>query len=109
MEFYDIIFDDCILKGETRVINNTFPNIKDCKSSRPFVASSTEDPTKKLIFNINLGREYANKEVVIETFRSNDSCYPINKKEMHFDEEGKLYYTETRPKRFRYYVVSWSW
>lgn len=106
---YNIVLDDCMLKGDVRTINNAFPDISDCKSSRPFVASSTEEPTKALTFNIDLGKDYSNKSVVVETFRSSDSFYPLTSEKFCFDEDGKFTYTKNKPKRFRYYVISWNW
>lgn len=106
---YDISFKNCLLKGQTATINNAFPTIKNCKSSCPFVACSTEEPTKKLTFNVELGREYSGQELTIETYRSSDSFYPIESKKGSFDANGIFEYTINKPKRFRYFVISWSW
>lgn len=106
--FYDIILDRCLLRGNTKKIVTYHKSIPLCKTSSPFVSSETDEPTKLLKFNIDLGEDYAGKRVFIETFRSGGSKYVLESVETTFDDCGKLTYI-IRPKRFRYYMVHWEW
>ena len=107
--FYDIVLEKHLFKGDTTQIKNKYPLISDCKSSSPFVSSATDNPTKSLIFHLDLGVEYAHKKVTFETFRSNESSYPLSCKETLLDDEGKLTYIVKKPKRFRSYILRWNW
>ena len=106
--FYEILFYKRIDKKEQINIAYKWPEIKDCKSSSPFVSMPTEVPTKKLTFNIDLGSEYANQKLILEEYRSIDSDIVLSKNEYRMDENGKCT-IEIYPKRFRYHIVSWNW
>lgn len=108
-KFYDIVFDQTILRGKDKEIICTYPVINDCKSSSPFVSTTTDEPTRELIFKIDLGEEYKFKNMVLEEVRSNESNYVLESKNLNLDENGKLEYIIRKPKRFRTYVIHWSW
>lgn len=108
-KFYDIILNKTLFKGEKADVNTYHDPIGNCKSSSPFVSSSTEEPTKKLVFNIDLGKEYAKSKIIVDVFRSNESTSPLKSTEFEFDECGKFTLEIKNPNRFRYYVVHWEW
>ncbi len=107
--YYDIIIHSPLQRGDEKIIKNNYIPIDNCTSSSPFVSTCTEQPTKLLVFKIDLGNEYANKEVILESYRSNESYFLLSKEIFTLDNEGKITITITKPKRFRYYMVSWNW
>ena len=52
--FYQIHFTPSILKGDEKEIITEYESIDDCTSSSPFVSVTTEEPTKKITFNLEL-------------------------------------------------------
>ena len=107
-KFYDIELSRCIDKGEEIEIDYKWPKISNCSSSSPFVSMSTEEPTKLLVFHINLGKEYRGRKVILEEFRSIDGSYLLRTEEHEFDNAGKVN-IPVPPKRFRYYIARWNW
>lgn len=107
--YIELELQNHIDKGETRKISYRWKSIEKCRSSSPFFSTSTEEPTKKLSLEVDLGTEYANQEIRCETFRALESDYPISTEVYHLDEQGRYSWNVPRIKRFRYYRVRWSW
>lgn len=109
-KFFDIILDKQLRKGKVREISYNWKPILNCSSSSPFVSQSTEEPTKLLRFEIDLGVAYANKEIILEEYRAIDANVPLNEIEgQKFDDNGKYVWKIKKPKRFRYYIARWEW
>lgn len=109
--FYDIVLNQHLKKGEELEIKYRWPVIKDCSSSSAFVSSATEEPTKHLKFNIELGSEYAKKDLIFEEYRSVDGNVPLNTIPNQFDDKGSFECNIDKKKirRFRYYIIRWKW
>lgn len=107
--FYNIVFNNSILKGCETDVDIVFDPIHDYSTSEPFVSTSTEEPNKEIKFVIDLGMNYANKTAKFEIFRANESYYPLKDQDLHFDQYGRLEHNVPFPKRFRRYVISWDW
>lgn len=109
-KFFDIVLNKQLRKGKTLDISYDWVPIKDCSTSSPFVSQSTEEPTAYLKFEIDLGAEYANKEIILEEYRAIDSNAPLNEIEGEkFDHNGRYVWEIKKPKRFRYYIARWEW
>lgn len=109
-KFFDIVLDRQLRRGKSLEISYDWPIISNCSSSSPFVSQSTEEPTKYIRFEIDLGVEYANKEIILEEYRAIDSNAPLNEFEgKKFDNNGRYIWEIKKPKRFRYYIARWNW
>lgn len=104
-----VTLKDSLSKGEEREISYKWPKISDCTSSSPFVSTSTEEPTKQLIFKIKLGAKYSNREIRLEEFRAIEADNPISVKIVRLDNNGDYEWDVSNIKRFRHYRVRWSW
>lgn len=108
-KYYSVNFNQVISKGNNLRVAYKWPKIKNCTSSSPFVSTDTEYDTKKILIDVNLGKEYANKELMLEEYRSIESECPISSTRAQFDEEGRYQWVISRPKRYRYFRVRWTW
>lgn len=107
--FYEIHLRECLLKGREMEIKSEYPPIDDCTSSSPFVSVTTEEPTKKITFNLELGDSIVGDTITFEEYRANGSSIPINSEKINLDKNGSVTYVIDKPKRFRYYILSWVW
>ncbi len=107
--YFEIVLDSPISKGEEIEIHYEWPVIKDCKSSSPFFSTSTDEPTKKVVLALKLGRKYSKREIILEEYRAIESDNPISKKRVKLDHCGDYTWKIDKPKRFRYYRVRWEW
>ncbi len=107
-KYFEVVFDRRLQKGEKINLSYQWPTIKMCKTSSPFISTLTDVPTKKIIFNINLGSDYAGKKIHIEERRSIDGDNMLDCCEYQLDEKGckKI---PVYPHRFRYFIVFWKW
>jgi len=105
--YYDVIFRK-LGKHKEIDLEYKWPTIQNCKSASPFVSTSTDTPTKELIFNIDLGKNYANKDLWLEEHRSIDGSNLLSTKDYQFDDEGKCI-IKLHPKRFRHFQINWKW
>lgn len=95
-------------KDQHAILQYTWPRIENCSSSSPFVSAPTDIPTKELTFDVDLGEEYKNAKLILEVYRSIDATYPISCRDVTFDEKGR-YSWKPKTKRFRYYLMRWTW
>lgn len=108
-KFFDIVFPMPLNKGEVLNFSYEWPAISDCSSSSAFVSTSTEVPTKYLEFEIDLGKEYKNQQIILAEYRALDSNWPLSQEIKNFDGNGKYVWKIDKPKRFRYYIARWDW
>lgn len=107
--FYEIRFNDCLLRNHTKEVLSKFNPIPDCTSASPFVSATTEEPTKKIIFKIVLGNYVEGDTVTLEEYRSTEGFYPLSSCSIPISPGGIINYTIKNPKRFRFYEISWTW
>lgn len=107
--FFHVDLQNSMLKGDKKDIELIFDPIANYTSSEPFVSTSTEEPNKEIIFEIDLGTRYAGQAANFEIYRASESHYPIHTKSLQFDYNGQLKYKVPYPKRFRRYAISWNW
>ena len=108
-KYFSVNFNQVISKGNTLKVAYKWPRIKNCTSSSPFVSTDTEYETKKLVFEVNLGKEYANHELMLEEYRSIESECPISVTCVQFDDVGGYKWEIEKPKRYRYFRMRWTW
>ena len=108
-DHFIVAFKEPVLLGKRRTISYKWPKTHNCSSSKPYVGIDTELPTRIIEFDISLGKEYANKEVIFEVFRSSDSDCPLIIEHSNFDDMGRIKWRPKDVKRFRYYRVRWEW
>lgn len=109
--YFVLELNDYIEKGEERILSYKWSDIPDCKKSSPFFSTSTDEPTQKVILSVELGKEYANQEIVCEEFRAIESDYPIYVEKARLDDYGRYKWEipKHKVKRFRHYRIRWSW
>ena len=107
--YFRIIFEDRILKGDCKTIEYAWPTISNCTSSSPFFSSSTDEPTKHLKLILDMGQKYANLPIVLEEARAVESDFEISAQAANLDEHGRYTWDVPRVKRFRHYRIRWSW
>lgn len=104
-----IVLEDPLRKGHPKLIKYNWPLIKDCNSSSPFVSCDTDIPTKSLIFELELGNEFKDADLILEEFRAIESDFSLSTKKVKFDKYGAYEWKVKNPKRFRLYRMRWSW
>ena len=105
---YRIMFHNCVKKGEIVKYKCKWPVIDQPESSSPFVSSDTVVPTKKLIFNLDLGKNYCKAVLHIEEYNSIAEDFPFSHKTVNLDDEGKAQVV-FKPSRGRNYRLRWTW
>lgn len=108
-KYLRIILDANLCKGEVREINYNWPVIKNCTTSSPFFSTSTDEPTKKVVLAIQLGRNYAHRQIRLEEFRAIEADNPISVLDAQLDQNGNYTWDVLKVKRFRHYRIRWSW
>ncbi len=108
-KYFSVNFNQILSKGDKMCVSYKWPRLEHCESSSPFVSTDTEYETDHIVFNINLGKEYANHELILESFRSIESECPISSKSTHFDDEGCFSWEIPKPRRYRYFRARWNW
>lgn len=108
-KYFGVNLPRVLAYGEEADIGYKWLNLPDCRNSYSFASVYTEYPTTSIEIAINLGRDYAGKEVFIEEFRSIDSECPIKTICATFNEKGVFTWKPNNIKRFRYYRVRWNW
>ncbi|MCM1236770.1 MAG: hypothetical protein NC489_42380 [Ruminococcus flavefaciens] len=109
--YFMMELDNHINRGDTKEIEYKWPDIEACSQSSPFFSVSTDSPTKKITLSLNLGKEYANQEIVCEEFTAIDADYPIKVQSAQLDDNGIYTWIiqKQKIKRFRQYRIRWSW
>lgn len=107
--YYGICFDPELTKGEKHHLAYAWPPLRDYETSSPFIAASTEEPTKKLTYIVDLGSDYANAEYQVEELQSMEGGMTLKTSKGHFDQNGRVEWSPKKIKRFRYYRFRWSW
>ena len=108
-KYFSVNFNQVISKGDMLSVSYTWKNLKDCRSSSPFVSTDTEYETKNILMEIDLGTEYHNREIIIEEYRSIESECPIHSARVQLDDEGRYKWAINKPKRYRYFRARWTW
>jgi len=108
-KYFNVTLPRVLACGDEAELGYRWRNLKDCLTSYSFASVYTEYPTASIEIIINLGPEYAGKEVFIEEFRSIDSECPLKTTCATFNEEGVFTWKPNKVKRFRYYRVRWTW
>jgi hypothetical protein len=114
--FYRVHFGRTLAKGEEIEFHLTWPPIRDWVNARPFVAMSTDEPTHRLEFHVQIPpaalRPPANGSgcrAVLEHLRAVESLIPFRSEERMFDDNGSLVWIIDRPRLYRYFKVRWFW
>lgn len=82
--------------------------LPDWRSSRPFFSTSTEEPTKRLSFEMEVPEAcLAPGGVYFEVMRGIESSYPFAVTVLH-PVRGRLIHT-IKPKLYRHYRLRWEW
>ena len=108
-KYFSVNLPRILSAGDEASIGYRWRDLPNCVNSYSFASVNTEYPTSSIEIVINLGSEYAGKEVFIEEFRSIDSECPLRTTCATFNEEGIFTWKPNKVKRFRYYRVRWNW
>jgi hypothetical protein len=85
-----------------------WPPIDNWRSASPFVSTSTEEPTHKLVFVLRLPEHEVGPSVLTEVLRGIEATYPFETKEDNLDG-GRFTWTIERPPLYMHYRVRWTW
>ena len=114
--FYRVHFGRTLAKGEEIEFVLTWPSISDWVDSRPFVAMSTDEPTHRLEFHVQIppaalkpSPDGSGCQAVFEHLRAVESLIPFRSQVTEFDENGRLNWVVNRPRLYRYFKVRWFW
>jgi len=108
--YFEMKFTTPLRKGKESIdIRYDWAPLNDYRSSSPFTSVSTSEPTKKIVIEVKLGAEYADKDLIIEEFQAIEGTKAIDEKICKFDGDGCYKWEERHPKRFRCYRVRWNW
>lgn len=95
-------------KGEVANIVNIWPQLDNWRSSDPFVSTSADSPTEKIVFDIRIPDCFRSSDrVIIEEMRSIESILPFKTEERKF--EGMRFRYEVSPSLFRHFRIRWAW
>lgn len=100
-----------INKNQIHQCTLRWPTIKHCTMGKTsYLSYSTDEPTKEIVFNIDLGQAYAARRIKVGEYQSMGSLNPLigQTYEDYLDANGRKTIT-IKAKRFRYYLVDWDW
>ncbi|TRW81257.1 hypothetical protein FK535_17540 [Mycolicibacterium sp. 018/SC-01/001] len=106
--YYDAVLDKVLRRGEKLSISVAWPKIDRAYESRPFVSTSTEEPTDTVIFDVSIPSKYRkNDKLVLEEMRSIESITPFKTTDGEFHEDR--YRIEIAARPYAHYRISWKW
>jgi hypothetical protein len=108
--FIRVQLEKSLRRGEEYDFEVRWPAIRQWRTSRPFVSGSTDDPTHRLVFKVNIpSASRGSDEAVCEIYRAVESLVPIESEVREFDRDGAVEWVVNRPKLFHHYRLRWSW
>ena len=125
-EKYKVQLDETVRKGKKYPIRFVWKNISNCDTSSPFVSTNTDILTEEIVFDVNLGKSYANTPLKLHIYRGMESDYELQPAiNCSFDKQGRFKWKicknpcsqqstavgcyESAIKQFRYYMITWHW
>ena len=109
LPYFAVSLNHSLSIGDDTEFGYKWNHLKDYNNSCSLVNFDTEYHTESIDIEINLGSEYANKEVFIEKFRSFLSDSPLKTTCSSFNEHGIFSWNTKKIRRYRYYRIRWNW
>jgi hypothetical protein len=107
--FFKVTFAKSLAEGEEREFEIRWPPITGWRSSRPFVSTSTNEPTHLLRLQLQIPPHAVSGTASKETARAVESIQPFTTERTTFDENGSLSWEIRRPKLYHHFRVRWTW
>ena len=105
--FYSTYFPYSLRRGQVHEFEVEWPPLTDWQRSSPFVSASTEEPTHKLRFEVQIPESHIGSTIALaEELRGIEAAYPFSTRELQIG--GKVEW-EIHPKLYRHYRLRWSW
>ena len=105
--FYSTRLPHPLRKGKEHELQIHWPPLADWRTSKPFVSTSTEEPTRRLTFKVEIPLQHLREDdFLAEEMRGIESIYPF--KTTGLAREDRLVWT-FKPKLYRHYRIRWAW
>ena len=88
--FFTVALDCSLRRGDPWEFDYSWPVLANPEHASPFVSLSTEQPTKKVKFVIQLGPVAAGRPVLFEELRAIESIHPLKWTKHKFDQDGRF-------------------
>jgi hypothetical protein len=107
--YYDAYFNRTLKKGDKIEISNNWHPITSWDSSSPFTSTASEEPTRKIVFDIRIPKEHRRDDnAILEVMRSIESIHPLRTQtDLKFIDDRLLVELVAEP--FRHYRLRWAW
>jgi hypothetical protein len=109
-KYFRVYFGRSLQKGEEHEFEVEWPPISDWMCAQPFASMSTDEPTHRMRFHIQIPpAAVVGNRAVIEKLRAVESVTPFRSEEVTFDENGSLTYDIPAPSLYHHFRVRWFW
>jgi len=106
----DIVFERRLNAGDEYEFEVHWPPMPDWPRSRPFLSSSTREPTHRIVFEVTVPQRFRRgRRAWFEVLRAVDEADPFTTDECEFDAGGRLWVVRDLPKLYHCYRVRWQW
>jgi hypothetical protein len=106
----DIIFERKLNAGDEYEFEVHWPPMPDWPRSRPFLSSSTREPTHRIVFEVTIPQRFRQgRRAWFEVLRTASDADTFTTDECAFDDSGRLWVVHDLPKLYHCYRVRWQW
>ncbi|GIH09920.1 hypothetical protein Rhe02_79870 [Rhizocola hellebori] len=109
--YYRVEFNRALRRGEEYEFEVIWPPVDHWAKSRPFVSTSTDEPTHQLIFDLLLPPGTCRDgHAEGEVMRATESVLPLQPVEvLPIADDGRVVWTIDEPKLYHHYRLRWFW
>lgn len=105
--FYTTQLDRTLNRGDIHEFTVKWA-LQNWRDSRPFVSSSTDEPTKKIVFELDLTQAQVTSGLIAEHLRAIEAANPFLSSEYKLDA-GRFTWDVKRPRLYQHYRLRWQW
>jgi hypothetical protein len=109
-KYFRVYFGHSLAKGQEHEFTIEWDPISDWTVAQPFVSVSTDEPTEKVRFLIEIPCAAVHEGVAfVEVLRAVESIEPFSSERVEFDEFGRLAWEVDQPYLYHHFRVRWFW
>lgn len=106
--FFSTQLDRTLNRGQEHEFTVEWPPLENWRNSSPFVSSSTDEPTRALTFEVDLGDLKVEGPLIAEQLRSIESPSAFSWSDLPL-KNGRIEWKISRPRLYRHYRLRWEW
>lgn len=104
-QYYEVRFDKTLAVNETITINPVWELYDDARTAEPFISTTIQNPTDRLILRMEVVPELSARSVIREIFERADSRDPLTAVRHEFDATESHTWVVDEPQVQRHYVL----